>query len=190
MPGCSRRWAGRSASRSLVERAVDDHRVSGTRSDRGGRQLHGRARAPATTAGAGGEAELRDPGAADHRQLVVDVHGEGDGAVDVAGREAGVGDRCRHRFARELQVAAPRVFRELGLADPDDGGVAKHFTANATGRNCGSNTPSTVSMLSRDLHAVAHVAVSDPEQVGDEADALVERDEYHHARLGVGLGRW
>ena len=125
-------------------------------------------------------------------ELVVDVHGEGDRAVDVGGGEPGVGDRGRDRLARELQLAAAGVLGELGLADADDGGVARRvrITPSTAGAGtAGARTPSTSSMLTATSMPFATVVGVDAEQVGHEADAVVELDEHHDARFGVGLGR-
>ena len=176
--------------RALVERAVDHHRIGRARCDCGRGVLHRGARPTPAAPCARGEAQLRDADAADDRQLVVDVDGEGHRAVDVGGGEAGVGDGRRHRLAGELQLAAAGVLGELGLADADDGGVACECAHGTTaGRNWGRTTPSTGSMLERDLHPVADVAGIDAQEVGDEADAVVEIDEDHDAGFGVGLGR-
>ena len=42
-----------------------------------------------------------------------------------AGVEPGVVERGLHRFARELQLGAARLLRELGLADAGDRGAAR-----------------------------------------------------------------
>ena len=57
--------------------------------------------------------------------LGVVVHGEGDHAVDVGRRDAGVVERGLHRFDRETQLAAPRVLRELGRTDAGDSAVCR-----------------------------------------------------------------
>jgi hypothetical protein len=68
------------------------------------------------------EREVADADGAGHLDLVAGVERERRHAVDVRGCEPGVRERRLHRLGRELELGAPRVLRELGLPDADDGG--------------------------------------------------------------------
>ena len=84
----------------------------------------------------------------------------------------------------------PECFENSVWPMPDDGGVACQCAhAGVTGRNCGSTTSSTVSMLSATSMPFSHVVGLDTEEVGDEADAFVELDEDDDPRFRIGLGR-
>ena len=63
-----------------------------------------------------------------HRLVAVHVRHE---AVDVAHRQAGVGDRVADGDARELELALGRLAALVvrGLADPDDDRGAVHYSA-------------------------------------------------------------
>ena len=54
-----------------------------------------------------------------------------------ARREAGVVERGLHGFARELQLGASRLLRELGLADAGDRGAARRAVARHGARPSG-----------------------------------------------------
>ena len=82
---------------------------------------HGSGRRTAAVMHAGKEAQVADTHISGDVDLVAGVHGEGDHAVDVAGRQAGVVERGADRLARQLQFAAPGFLGEFGLADPGDG---------------------------------------------------------------------
>ena len=64
--------------------------------------------------------------------LLARVHRERDEAVDVARRQPGVVERRLHRLARELQLGAARLLRELGLADARDRGAVRGATRLTT----------------------------------------------------------
>ena len=133
------------------------------------------------------------PEAADERQLVVDVHGEGDRAVDVGGvrpASAIAAATPRRPAAARSGPSAGRTrcgrCRRWRCSRCDD---ARLTVIAPPARNWGSTTSSTVSMLRATSMPLSTVVEIDVDQVGDEADAVVEVDEDHDAGFGVGLGR-
>src|SRR5262249_61673382 len=90
---------------------------------------------PASAGGAaavaerGEVAEVPDPESVDQRGLVAGlglIGGDRD-AVDLVRRDARVAARRHRRLERELVFAAAGIAREIGAANPGDGGLALQF---------------------------------------------------------------
>jgi hypothetical protein len=111
-------------ARALVEGTVADDDVGGAGRDRHRRLHHDGARGAAPVGDARERGQRRDSEVPREIDLLARVHREGDEPVDVARAEAGVVERGLGRLARELQLASPRLLRELRLADPGDRGAA------------------------------------------------------------------
>ncbi len=108
----------------LVEAPVGDDDVGDPRRDGHRGLLDGGARRAAAVVDPAEEAQLRDAELAGHRDLGRGVHGEGDEAVDVRGRQGAVGERMPDRLDGELQLGATGLLGELGGADARDRGLA------------------------------------------------------------------
>src|ERR1700704_942990 len=123
--GCRpRRRSAEPEPGALVEGAVAHHGVGCACSD-GHRGLHDCARCrAASVVHAAEECQVADADVPRDVDLVARVHREGDHAVDIAGLQPGVIDRCFDCLARELEFTAPRLLRKLGLADACDGCLA------------------------------------------------------------------
>ena len=106
---------------AFVECAVAHHGVGRARRHRH-RGLHDRARrGPAAVVHPAEERQVADADVSRDLDLVARVHREGDHAVDIAGPQSGVVDRGFDCLAGELELAAPGLLGELGLADACDG---------------------------------------------------------------------
>src|SRR6202022_1765304 len=117
---------------TLVEGTPAHHHVGDAGRD-GHRGMHHRARRrPAAVMYAGKEAEVTDAYVSGDVDLVTGVHREGDHAVDIAGRQAGVVECGTDRLARQLQLATPGFLGELGLADTHDRAAAGQRTVHAS----------------------------------------------------------
>ena len=123
--------AAESEPRPFVEGAPAHHHVGDTAGDGHRRVHHGAGRRSAAVRHPREEGQVANADVARDVDLVAGVHGEGDHAVDITGRQAGVVERGTDCLTGQLQLAAPGLLGELGLADTGDGAVAGQCAGHA-----------------------------------------------------------
>ena len=114
------------------------------------------------------------------------VDGERDHAVDVGRREPGVDDRGAARLGRELHLAATRLLRELGRADPGDDRVRSPTDLRRSDHEERRARAAVIAELDDDGEVVVGTVVGRVEQVRDQSGPLLELDQDHDARRVVG----
>src|SRR3546814_8055623 len=109
---------------TLVESAIADDDIGDTGRHHHRCLLDGAARGTSTVADPAEEAQVAQSQFTAQGDLRRGVHGECDHAVDVRGRQAGIGERSLDRIGRELEPGATRLLGELGRADARNRGLA------------------------------------------------------------------
>ncbi len=107
---------------TFVERAITHHHLGDPGGHRHRGVCHGPGRGAAAVRYPAEEVEVTDTHIACDIDLVAGVHRERDHAVDLAGCHPGIVKGCADRLARQLQLAAPGLLGELGLANSQDRG--------------------------------------------------------------------